>query len=683
MQAIKSKSKELTLAGALLAIAALVAVVFTAASGAPTPAQAGNTSPFNEPATGANPQQQQTEPEACAATPAPVVSTGRYGLFDVYWDAGKKNLVSNPCPPALTHTTTTEEKSDGFGGTITTTTTTHTRSASDIDIGQTVIHIPGRHRVNLNDPNSEYPETRYGALWRLDANDDNDGIVWILPALPDGNDDSLTVSFTASLLNPNDWRDAAGSSDPGPVQFEFEAVSEPDVNPDDRGHVLVYDTDVKAPNLPAVEWDTLDPDENELQVAPGEYEHRMWAFTRPGTYVFEVHAKGHPSKAFSKANDLSDDREADVTLTSQVRRYTFHVGLMADLGVAVTAEPAPSAGSELSPGEEVIYRVTASNTGPDTATNTTLDVTLPDGLIHVTPAPATGTYDAANGVWTVGDLASGASAILNIAAQVDEDTHGIPQTATAEIYAVETVGGTDRRELDPRLANNTAQASVTPMAEPNVAPMFQYKKSVAEKEAAGTLVGDPIMVREPNVNDTMTFSLVGDGSDAFDVTLVDGAAQIIVATGAMIDYQQRQSYDLVLRVSDGRDRHGNTDTRVDDRAAVRIDIVNDPNDDPTPTVTLTSDSFGSQPVNSNVLLTWTITDMPVGASAVSLHYEVVSVAGQSHQLVEEGVLTDSVWTVTSDTAETRAYRIERRYSLDGEVHIVDSEPVLIEWTAGN
>ena len=43
-------------------------------------------------------------------------------------------------------------------------------------------------------------------------------------------------------------------------------------------------------------WSTLDANESALQVTPGSYEHRHWGFTMPGTYVFQVHAKG-PSEA--------------------------------------------------------------------------------------------------------------------------------------------------------------------------------------------------------------------------------------------------------------------------------------------------------------------------------------------------------------------------------------------------
>ena len=52
------------------------------------------------------------------------------------------------------------------------------------------------------------------------------------------------------------------------------------------------------------------------------------------------------------------------SVTGDVREYFFHVGLMADLSVAVTAEAADSADGALGPGDDVTITVKASNAGP-------------------------------------------------------------------------------------------------------------------------------------------------------------------------------------------------------------------------------------------------------------------------------------------------------------------------------
>ena len=77
-------------------------------------------------------------------------------------------------------------------------------------------------------------------------------------------------------------------------------------------------------------------------------------------------------------------------------------------------------------GDPVFFEITVTNTGPDDATNVVLTDQVPAGLALVQgtgnvagalannflPSATIGTYDTATGVWTIGSLASGASATL-------------------------------------------------------------------------------------------------------------------------------------------------------------------------------------------------------------------------------------------------------------------------------
>ena len=102
-----------------------------------------------------------------------------------------------------------------------------------------------------------------------------------------------------------------------------------------------------------ISWRSDEEDENELYVDPGEYEHRAWAFTKPGVYQLQVHGKGHPSKKLRDEEDIPN-----WTTTSVVRYYNFHVGLMADLSATVTADDAAP-----DPGDTVTLTVKATNGG--------------------------------------------------------------------------------------------------------------------------------------------------------------------------------------------------------------------------------------------------------------------------------------------------------------------------------
>ncbi len=64
-----------------------------------------------------------------------------------------------------------------------------------------------------------------------------------------------------------------------------------------------------------------------------------------------------------------------------------------------------SSGSRV--GTQAVYRLTVHNAGPDTASGVIVRDQLPDGLSLV--AAEGGTYDPHTGVWSVGELAVGAS----------------------------------------------------------------------------------------------------------------------------------------------------------------------------------------------------------------------------------------------------------------------------------
>ena len=113
----------------------------------------------------------------------------------------------------------------------------------------------------------------------------------------------------------------------------------------------------------------------------------------------------------------------------------------ADLAVTKTVTDAtPAVGSN------VVFTVTVTNTGVDTAQGVAVADALPAGLTLVSSNPSVGTYAA--GTWTLGALASGASATLQITATVTGYTQ-ITNTATVTSST-----------YDPIAANNSASASV-------------------------------------------------------------------------------------------------------------------------------------------------------------------------------------------------------------------------------
>jgi len=70
-------------------------------------------------------------------------------------------------------------------------------------------------------------------------------------------------------------------------------------------------------------------------------------------------------------------------------------------------------------GEETTFTISVVNQGPDDATGVEVTDTLPAGLTYVSDN-AGGAYDPATGVWTIGDLAVGASVSMEFVVTVDE-----------------------------------------------------------------------------------------------------------------------------------------------------------------------------------------------------------------------------------------------------------------------
>jgi len=105
-------------------------------------------------------------------------------------------------------------------------------------------------------------------------------------------------------------------------------------------------------------------------------------------------------------------------------------------------------------GNTIIYTITATNNGPNTATGVEITDTLPSGITYVSHTASAGTtYSNATGKWTIVSLANGASATLTINATVNTGTGGTTITNTAS--------KTSSDQSDPNTSNNTSSVSMT------------------------------------------------------------------------------------------------------------------------------------------------------------------------------------------------------------------------------
>ena len=116
------------------------------------------------------------------------------------------------------------------------------------------------------------------------------------------------------------------------------------------------------------------------------------------------------------------------------------VALVSDLGVT-------KAVSDATPleGETIDFTIDVINNGPNDTTNAIVDDLLPAGLTFVSASTATGSYDSASGIWSIGALANTGTASLTISATVDAgtDATAIDNTATVSSDNVDLVPAND------------------------------------------------------------------------------------------------------------------------------------------------------------------------------------------------------------------------------------------------
>jgi len=156
------------------------------------------------------------------------------------------------------------------------------------------------------------------------------------------------------------------------------------------------------------------------------------------TNTAEVTVAGQPDPdSTPNNNDPGEDDQSSIALTVQ----------SADLVVEKTVDnPTPNEG------DTIVYTITLTNDGPSDATGVTLGDLLPVGVTYVSDDGA-GAYDPFTSVWTVGALANGEIATLNITATVDADTASTTITNMAEV--------TTSDQPDPDPTNNRDSADIT------------------------------------------------------------------------------------------------------------------------------------------------------------------------------------------------------------------------------
>ena len=156
-------------------------------------------------------------------------------------------------------------------------------------------------------------------------------------------------------------------------------------------------------------------------------------------------------------------------------------------------------------GDDVVFAITVTNSGPDDASGVQVTDLLPSGYAYVGDS-GNGNYSSNTGLWDIGDLANGAAATLHITATVNASgvyTNVAEVSAANETDADSTPGNNEPAEDDQ-------DSAVTTPAQPPVMIDLSLSKTVNNAS--------------PSVGDDVTFAITVTNSgpdDASGVQVTD------------------------------------------------------------------------------------------------------------------------------------------------------------------
>lgn len=187
-------------------------------------------------------------------------------------------------------------------------------------------------------------------------------------------------------------------------------------------------------------------------------------------------------------------------------------------------------------GSNVVFTITASNLGVVDATGVKVDDLLPTGYAFVSSTVTAGNYNAATGVWTIGNLANNATATLTVTATINASGN---YTNTAVVSGNET---------DPNLTNNTATVTPTPgvlqanlgvlktvnNASPTIGDNVTFTivvNNAGPNNATGVTVNDQLLAGYTFVNATTTVGAYNNTTGVWAMgALTNGASATLTIT---------------------------------------------------------------------------------------------------------------------------------------------------------
>ncbi|MBB6236584.1 putative repeat protein (TIGR01451 family), partial [Pedobacter sp. AK013] len=167
-------------------------------------------------------------------------------------------------------------------------------------------------------------------------------------------------------------------------------------------------------------------------------------------------------------------------------------------------------------GQSAVFTITAGNNGPSDATGVSVADLLPAGYQFVSASATQGTYNQSTGVWTVGNLNSGANSVLTITATIKLGT---------DYNTTATISGAQN---DPVTSNNKASAGITAVNSDPV--LVADTKSTNEDVTLTVSAANGVLSNDSDIdNNTLTitkYSIAG-------VDYAPGSSNLITGVGTI------------------------------------------------------------------------------------------------------------------------------------------------------
>ncbi len=186
--------------------------------------------------------------------------------------------------------------------------------------------------------------------------------------------------------------------------------------------------------------------------------------------------------------------------------------------------------SNLAPivGQQFSYTITANNSGTAAANNVTVTDNIPTGLTYNSYTATQGTYNSATGLWNVGTLTSGASAVLNLFVTPTASVAG-----TTVVNTATTIGQlvTATVVVPKTLVSNVTLTKTASNSLPNVGQQFYYTITATNSGTAaanGVQVTDVIPTGLTFNSYTATQGTYNSATGLWNVgTLASGASAVL------------------------------------------------------------------------------------------------------------------------------------------------------------